>query len=425
MKRLFVCVIAMLLLLPQGVTGRASAGDVDVNGYLALVRRSNEDIRASLRLVEAKYFSVRSALATQRPAAGLKGNASRVTGDTGGDYTLSVAVTHRFDISGIYGAQERQLVLGYEIAASEHVATVNSLLAQAEQTYWSAVLARANVQLQKDTLAQRLEDLRVTEEKYANQLVPKLDVIRASAKVEESRSFLVEAEALYTDALSRLAALAGGEEAVPVRMELLVPDRTVSADFEAAWTARPDVRAGTLSVERAKVLRSLAAKGMSPTLDGSVGYVFLTDSAKSTPPEQEAIFSLTVGVPVSDGGATKANVREKEKTLEAANASLRSKRNEVTKELALAENEWKSAVAVELSKRQQVARSDEELKITQLMYKEGMGAQIDLLNAQVENRKVRTEHLNAIKDMYFALVSLRKAIGQYVAGYSNTYAGGK
>ena len=217
MKRLFVCVIAMLLLLPQGVTGRASAGDVDVNEYLVLVRRSNEDIRASLRLVEAKYFSVRSALATQRPAAGLKGNASRVTGDTGGDYTLSVAVTHRFDISGIYGAQERQLVLGYEIAASEHVATVNSLLAQAEQTYWSAVLARANVQLQKDTLAQRLEDLRVTEEKYANQLVPKLDVIRASAKVEESRSFLVEAEALYTDALSRLAALAGGEEAVPVR----------------------------------------------------------------------------------------------------------------------------------------------------------------------------------------------------------------
>ena len=153
MKRLFVCVIAMLLLLPQGVTGRASAGDVDVNGYLALVRRSNEDIRASLRLVEAKYFSVRSALATQRPVAGLKGNASRVTGDTGGDYTLSVAVTHRFDISGIYDAQERQLVLGYEIAASEHVATVNSLLAQAEQTYWSAVLARANVQLQKDTLA--------------------------------------------------------------------------------------------------------------------------------------------------------------------------------------------------------------------------------------------------------------------------------
>ena len=119
MKRLFVCVIAMLLLLPQGVTGRASAGDVDVNEYLVLVRRSNEDIRASLRLVEAKYFSVRSALATQRPAAGLKGNASRVTGDTGGDYTLSVAVTHRFDISGIYGAQERQLVLGYEIAASE------------------------------------------------------------------------------------------------------------------------------------------------------------------------------------------------------------------------------------------------------------------------------------------------------------------
>ena len=47
------------------------------------------------------------------------------------------------------------------------------------------------------------------------------------------------------------------------------------------------------------------------------------------------------------------------------------------------------SVAVESSKRKQVARSDEELNITQIMYKEGMGAQIDLLNAQVDNQRLR------------------------------------
>lgn len=415
MRRYAICLLVSAVLL---WAAGASAGELDLRAYLDLVKRMNEDIRSSLRQVEAKYYSVRSAVASQRPSAGLRGSASHVTGDVGGDYSLSAAITHRFDISGVYGAQERQLVLGYEIAASEYLTLVNSLLAQAEQTYWTAVLARANVQLQKETLTQRLENLRITEEKYANQLVPKLDVIRASAKVEESRSFLVEAEAQFTDSLSRLSALAGGEAVVPLQAELVVPGMSVSGDAGMAWKSRPDVRSGTLAVERSKVLRSLAAKGMSPTLDGSVGYVFLTDSEKTTPPEQEALFSLTVTLPVSDGGKTKAGVREAEKAVEAAEAALRSKRNEVTKELALAENEWRSAVAVELSKRLQVARSDEELKITQLMYNEGMGAQIDLLNAQVENRQVRTDRLNAIKGMYLALVSLRKAMGQYVAGYA-------
>ncbi len=76
-------------------------------------------------------------------------------------------------------------------------------------------------------------------------------------------------------------------------------------------------------------------------------------------------------------------------------------------------NQWEKAVALENDKRKQLARSDEELLITQLMYKEGMGAQIDLLNAQVDNQKVKTEHLAAIKEMYLALVSLKQAMSQY------------
>jgi hypothetical protein len=66
MKRFFVCVMLLLLLSP-GAVGRASAGDVDVKEYLALVLRSNEDIRASLRLVEAKYFSVSGASDRRMP----------------------------------------------------------------------------------------------------------------------------------------------------------------------------------------------------------------------------------------------------------------------------------------------------------------------------------------------------------------------
>jgi outer membrane protein TolC len=68
-----------------------------------------------------------------------------------------------------------------------------------------------------------------------------------------------------------------------------------------------------------------------------------------------------------------------------------------------------------------VERSDEELRITELMYNEGMGAQIDLINAQTENQRVRTDYLNAVNGMYAAIVEFRKAIGDYAPDEDGTW----
>ena len=76
-------------------------------------------------------------------------------------------------------------------------------------------------------------------------------------------------------------------------------------------------------------------------------------------------------------------------------------------------NNWRNAAAAEHDKKIQVERSEEELKITELMYSEGMGAQIDLINAQTAYQAVKTEYLDAVKNMYVALVALRQAIGDY------------
>ena len=64
-------------------------------------------------------------------------------------------------------------------------------------------------------------------------------------------------------------------------------------------------------------------------------------------------------------------------------------------------------------KKRQVECAEEELRITELMYSEGMGAQIDLINAQTAYQGVRTQYLNSVKEMYVALVQLRRAIGDY------------
>ncbi|MBL3539650.1 TolC family protein [Aminivibrio sp.] len=401
----------------------AVAAEMSLDEFLLAVRESNPVLQSSYKRLEAFRHTVRSSVADQRPSVGVRGNTTwlsdtyssqeRSTMGERGNYSLSAAITHRFDVSGVYGDQERQLLLQYNGLVSDHLALVNNTLAAAESLYWQSFIARQNIFLQRGILNQRKEDLRITEEKFRQQLIPRLDIIRAQAKVEEAESLVVEAESAYRDTLARMATLAGGLDFEPKEESLLVPSLSVQAGVEKAMGRRNDVRSAETALERARVMKTLAAKGMAPTVEGSVGYMVLTDNDNSSPTEKEFLLSMNVSIPVYDGGKTKEDVADKAKTIEATEKTLESRKNQVREDVVQALNQWEKAVALESSKRKQLARSDEELIITQLMYKEGMGAQIDLLNAQVENQKVKTEHLTAIKEMYLALVSLKQAMSDY------------
>lgn len=409
--------VLFLSLLISGLLALPSlAVEVDSQGFLNLVRENNPTLQASLNRVEAFSHTVKSVVATQRPSAGVRGNTGWYSDSDRarqGSYTLSAAVSSIIDVSGVYPARERELLLQYNVLTLDHFSLVNNTLALAENLYWRSFIARENITLQKEILAQRREDLRITEEKFRQQLIPRLDVIRAQAKIEEAESLVVDAESTYQSVLAEMGSLAGGVIVTPASEALLMPTLSVKAGVDEARRQRNDVRSIEVAIERGRVLKTLAAKGMSPVVEGSVGYTLLTDAPVTQQRQNEFLLSLNLSLPVYDGGQTREDVAEKSKTIEALEESLKARENTVAEEVVKAITQWERAVAIEGSKRKQLARSNEELRITQLMYKEGMGAQIDLLNAQVDNQRVRTEHLTAIKEMYLALVSLKQVMSEY------------
>ena len=419
MKRIWGLVVVFLSLFSQG----ASAAEVvDLERYLEMVKEGNHALQANIRSVEAAYYGVLASVSYQRPALSASGSASYVSDQQTGDehnrhakvYDTTVALSHRIDISGSYTLDEQQQILAYEEQRARFDANVNDLMSTAEENYWSAVLARENIALQKDVLRQRQENNRVTEEKYKQQLVPKLDLIRSEAQVVAAESLVTEAEAQYRNLLASMTALTGGVEVVPVDDPLLVPMFDVVANLEKALLYRPDVRAYRLALDRSKVVKKLRAKGMSPTLAAAIKWTPWSDPWNSSSPQKgEVGASLTLNIPLIDGNETKYNVLNTDRLVQAAEASLQSTENTTKMDLSVARNNWEMAAALEMDKKRQVERSDEELRITELMYNEGMGAQIDLINAQTENQQVRTDYLNAVKGMYIALVELRRVVGDY------------
>ncbi|MBQ8693826.1 MAG: TolC family protein, partial [Synergistaceae bacterium] len=158
----------------------------------------------------------------------------------------------------------------------------------------------------------------------------------------------------------------------------------------------------------------LRAKGLSPTVDFGFQWSAWADpDTFTTPQKKEVGASITLNMPFFDGNNTKYNVMNSDRLIQQSESNLKDLEEQTRRDIAVALNNWKNASAIEVDRKRQVERAEEELRITELMYTEGMGAQIDLINAQVSYRSVRTEYLSAVQGMYTALVALRKAMAEY------------
>lgn len=270
----------LLFLCLTGVLAGEAAALVQMSfrDYLKEILLNNHALRSGVKAVEANYYAVLAAMGTQRPSLGLSAKGAWLSEMNGEDnYTMGsagLALTHRIDLSGKYSLEERQNVLGYEIARAQFDANVNALVATAEQTWWSAVLARENVRLQREILRQRAENHRVTLEKYRQQLVPKLDVVRSDAQVVEAETLVKSAETTYSNLLANLSYLAGGLDVEPRNEPLHVPAFDMTLSYDEALKNRPGHACGAADAgsgeggEEADGPRALPDAGRQPPVDG-------------------------------------------------------------------------------------------------------------------------------------------------------------
>lgn len=410
--------LIIILLLTGPLAVFSASEEVSVEKLLLLVQLENKTIKSSASRLESTYYAVRSAVSSQRPAVVIQGTTNSITSENA-ENTISAGITHRLDISGIYSTQEKSAIYGYLVQAETHRNLVNDILSSAEALYWMGVMALENVDLYRNILKQRQENLRITEEQFRQDLIPMLDVIRAETKMEESISLLTQAESDYRDILAQLSTLVAGLEVSPLKTSLIPPDMPRVRDVEETCSDRPDIRSLEYALEKAGRDLDLAAKGLSPTLDAFLGWTAWSDSERISPAENEILLSLTLNVPITDGNNTKNQVREKEETIKGAKRELEARKDKAREEIILAQNRWEKALALRKSREKQAQLAEEELRITTLLYTEGLGSQLDLLNAQTEHVRANTERLDTIKELYLALVDMKRACGTYASEYTD------
>jgi outer membrane protein TolC len=415
----YFCCLCLFLFTPR-VT--MAAEPMSLEKYLETVKLKNRTFQASPHSLEAAYYGVLASVGYQRPALAASIGASYLTDREESavkernitSANVDLNFSWRIDINGSYSLDEQQQILSYENQRVFFDDGFHILMAATEDVYWSAAVAREDTVLQKDALRQRRENLYITEEKFNYQLVPKLDIVRAESQVVAAESLVSRAEAQYLNILVNMSDLVGGAKIVPAEDPLTVPVFDSIDELEKNILSRPDIHGEHVALERSRIVKKLTAKGLSLSLEVDVTYSpFAAPSNSSSPQKNEAIATLRINIPISNGNKTKYKILNSDRLVLAEEEKLEALQNTANKEFAIAWVNWKDASMLEQDKKRQVEWSDEELALTELLYTEGMGAQIDLLNAQTDNQQVRTEYLRAIGEMYTALVALRKAAGSY------------
>jgi outer membrane protein TolC len=396
-----------------GIQGPALAESaVSSAEYLELVARGNPGLAASAARVEALFRLVDVAVGATRPQLGLEAASGRVIREGAGESTLSLSLAKRVDLWGREGLSVRRAELAARIQEARLGELSAGVLRQAETAYWNAAAAKDTVALYESLLAQREEDLRVSRVRYEQGTAARLDVFRAEVQVEKTRAAKTEAEAALRDALSLMARLAGGQALEP--SEKPAPDGLdLHGGMEEALKSRPEARRAALEKEAAAVETRLAGLGMHPVVDASLSSTLLSDSDTVIPPESDILFSVSVQVPLYDGGQTRAETASKRVLQRASELDEESLRTVIAEELQLAASRLEKARALETSRKKEASLAAEELRITRLRYVTGVGSQLELLDAQVREQSARTAYLDALREMAAARAQLRYALGLY------------
>jgi outer membrane protein TolC len=268
----------------------------------------------------------------------------------------------------------------------------------------------------EESLATANEHRRVAGDQYELGVVAKNDVLAADVQVANAEAALITAENQVELSRSRLAlrmGYPGDRSLAPAPGPFPVPPEgapPLSESLRVAYDKRNELRAQDAVVREGEAAVSAARTEFTPTFFGQGGYSYETNDLNP----HKSVFSILLGGKMNlfSGFADEASLRRARLTVDRRKEVLGKLRDEIALEvkashLFVAEAEKRKAVA-EVA----VARAEENLRIQNDRYKEGLSISTEVLDAQTLLTRAKVDRQNASYDLFEARYRLLAARGE-------------
>lgn len=439
-KRFLVLGAALTMLMSQS----AFAGEVvelnledamqrafNTNPAITIAGYERDSARASYNAARSsKWISISGSHTTQRGGSNdnvTTGNSwiwdgtahkqvawANTSKQIGNQHSNTVSASMPIYTGGKLSGTIKQAKAGYLISEQGLQKAYNDMRTTVTNGYFDMLQADNMQKLGRESVERLADHLKNVEAQYEVGVVAKVDVLRSQVELANAKQSLIKAENAYQIAEANLNKIVG----LPMDTQLKLDNILVYAPYENdmqycldyAAMHRPELEQAKQNVEAAKGALRVAISGHMPQIAASASQNW-NDS--NWPGDENGNWGVGVQVTMNifDSGVTTSKIHGAEADLAKAHETYRDTVDAVNLDVRSNYLNLREAEKRIDTTKLAVSQAEEDYRIAQLRYMNGVGTNTDVLDAQVALTDAKTNYLQAMYDYNTCKTNLETAIG--------------
>jgi outer membrane protein len=407
------------------------SGSTTMEAALILAYQTNPQINSQRAATRAADENVPTALAGYRPkvngTASLTENYLETLTKVGPENyvkqqganvisTAGLTATQTL-LNGFQNGNRVRQAEGQVFASRETLRTTEqSVLLNGATAYMNLLRDAAIVELQRSNVNVLEVTLRQTRDRFTAGEVTRTDVAQAESRLAAGRSQLSQAESNYVTSKAQYQQVIGVP--APARLAPAAPvdrlsPRTVNGAIVRGRTEHPAITTAMYNVDIATHQVKIAEGALAPTLAavGNVQKSYGSTQSLSVLETMQASIAAQFTVPIYQGGAEYAAIRQSKETLGQRRLDLDTARDQVQSSVVQAWGQLDAAKAQINATQAQVTAAEVALNGVREEARVGQRTTLDVLNAQQDLVNARVALVTAQHDRVVASYTLLAAVG--------------
>jgi len=281
--------------------------------------------------------------------------------------------------------------------------------------YFGVLQAFDQLQVSQESLNNLTAHLKSVQVQYDEGVVNKADVLRSEVEVINAGQDLMKTKNNDNLAMINLKNVMGLplDSVIKLKDSLNYQKDTRSLDecLKYALRDRLDIIVAKTKVDIAESGVKVAKSGNLPQVNFKGSENWNGDYGSGATHEYYWTLSLTASINVFDSGLTKSKVRQAESSIDKAQELVRQTKETANLEVNNAYSNLKVAEERIETSKIAVNKSQEAFRINEICYTEGVGRNLDVIDAQLALVKAKTNYNQALYDYNISKSKLDKAMG--------------
>ena len=333
--------------------------------------------------------------------------------------SVSLSISQNLDLAGVIKLANQLGDLELEVQVLDYQRLLMDTKYTVRSGYYGLLRTESLLKVSAAAVAQSEEALKVARSQFNAGTVAQFDVLRAQTQLANNQQSLISARNQVQLSKNAFANSLGVDPGTPV--ELAAPTQMKEKEplpaleeaklITTALAARPEARQTEISLTKAAKNIQLYGKGLAPSLAAVLSSTYNPNPAFISNSTTGSL-SVALTVPLSDGGASKAQAEAARSDQRAAEIQKEQFQHGIKAEVQQAIIAVRDAHERAQTAWGAVEQAREAYRIAQVRFREGVDTQLSVNDAQTALTQSETNIVNARYDYLTALARLDRALGK-------------